>query len=116
MQFWSDFRRALCCSVVVVAGCAVAHPVSRGAATLDCSARLYTSRGPVRGDSLGDACAWRGIPFAAAPLDELRFAPPAEAPAWTEPVDGRTFRSDCEQGEGLLSGSNPDEDCLYLNV
>ena len=116
MQFWSGRMRLFASLTVLVAGCAVTGPVSREADRLDCSEQVNTSHGPVKGDELGEACAWRGIPFAAVPLGELRFAPPQDAQVWNTPVDGRRFRSDCEQGEGFLSGSKPDEDCLYLNV
>ena len=92
----------------------VVHPSET--ASRDCLAVVQTTRGPVRGDALGQACAWRGIAFAQPPVGDLRFAPPHTPEPWDTAIDGKLYRSDCEQGEGFLAGRDPDEDCLYLNV
>ncbi|MFI1831751.1 carboxylesterase family protein [Streptomyces olivaceoviridis] len=43
-----------------------------------------TDRGKVRGIAEGEAVSFRGIPYAASPVAELRFAPPREHPGWTD--------------------------------
>lgn len=75
---------------------------------------IQTSHGPVRGERSGEAWAYRGIPFAAPPVDELRWQSPQPPAPWTEVRDARAFPPPCPQTErGEVMGS---EDCLYLNV
>lgn len=61
-----------------------------------------------------------GIPYAQAPVGNLRWkAPQAPAP-WTEPRDTKSFGSDCMQlidpNDTSPLRTTPSEDCLYLNV
>ncbi|MER6129638.1 carboxylesterase family protein [Streptomyces sp. NPDC001795] len=46
-----------------------------------------TDRGKVRGVAEGEAISFRGIPYAASPVGELRFAPPQPHPGWTDVRD-----------------------------
>ncbi|MEV7817584.1 carboxylesterase family protein [Streptomyces flaveolus] len=46
-----------------------------------------TDRGKVRGMVEDEAVSFRGIPYAASPVGELRFAPPRPHPGWTEVRD-----------------------------
>ncbi|MEV7955224.1 carboxylesterase family protein [Streptomyces sp. NPDC088141] len=46
-----------------------------------------TYRGKVRGIVEGEAVSFRGIPYAASPVGELRFAPPQPHPGWTDVRD-----------------------------
>lgn len=60
---------------------------------------------------------YKGIPYAEAPVGELRFAPPVEKEAWTEVLDCTEYRSCAIQAEGSSTvGVTPSEDCLYLNI
>ncbi|XP_022787319.1 cholinesterase 1-like [Stylophora pistillata] len=70
-----------------------------------------------------------GIPYAAPPIDKLRFAPPQPHPGWKGVRQATQFRSICMQmiqhynvsirqaWEGFAEAEeNISEDCLYLNI
>ena len=57
-----------------------------------------------------------GIPYAAPPVSNLRFAAPASADGWDGERDASTYGSACPQVSGLDSDRTIDEDCLYVNV
>ncbi len=58
---------------------------------------------------------WLGIPFAQAPVDELRWRAPQPEQSWEDVRNATTFSDACPQFDsgGAVIGS---EDCLYLNV
>lgn len=63
--------------------------------------------------------AFKGIPFAAAPVGDLRWREPRPAAGWTGVRDAAKFGPACMQPETPLFGiprSAMSEDCLYLNV
>jgi carboxylesterase 2 len=74
-----------------------------------------TDSGPVQGFQLysrgSTINAWRGIPYATAPIGDLRWEPSVNPESWVEPLDCTGFGSQCVQPDG-----NGDEDCLFLNV
>jgi len=74
-----------------------------------------TDLGAVRGSVEGTSLVFRGIPFAAPPVDDLRWRAPAPAAAWTGIRDALAFGLPCVQVDeaGVVIGS---EDCLTLNV
>ena len=92
-----------------------------GCAGLVSEARLdqpvATEGGLVAGTG-GDIRAFRGIPYAAAPVGPLRWKPPQAAPAWAGVRDGSRFGPDCMQPNEYpeLRGSGMSEDCLSVNV
>jgi para-nitrobenzyl esterase len=63
---------------------------------------------------------YRGIPFAAPPLGDLRWRPPQPVAKWDGVKQAAKFGPRCIQGMGNPSGANSgpgtSEDCLYLNV
>ncbi len=76
-----------------------------------------TAEGPVRGVRLESGTrVWKGIPFAAAPIGDLRFRPPAPVTPWTEPRDATRFGPGCIQLDYERHRPIGSEDCLYLNV
>lgn len=83
-----------------------------------------TTTGPVIGSSdADDTVSWLGIPFAAAPIGELRWRAPQTVEPWTEARETTAFRDPCVQLSGPLDGLPDDsgkvvgsEDCLYLNI
>jgi para-nitrobenzyl esterase len=83
-----------------------------------------TLAGPVVGSSDADnTIAWLGIPFAKAPVGDLRWRAPQPPEPWEAPRETIAFRDPCVQLSGPLDGLPDDsgavvgsEDCLYLNV
>jgi len=71
---------------------------------------VQTDKGPVCGIVVNGINSWQGIPFAAPPLGNLRWAPPQPAAAWSDTLQATAYKGPCMQS----SGGN--EDCLYLNV
>jgi para-nitrobenzyl esterase len=63
---------------------------------------------------------FRGIPFAAPPVGDLRWKPPQPAPSWSGVRKAVEFGPRCMQGaiykDMVFRDSGPSEDCLYLNV
>jgi len=81
---------------------------------------VSTSHGPVRGVTDEGVSAFKGLPYAAPPVGDLRWRPPLPAAAWTEVRNATTYGAICIQppangdpGVGPLPMS---EDCLTLNV
>ncbi|NEB03494.1 carboxylesterase family protein [Streptomyces sp. SID13726] len=96
---------------------------------------VATTAGKVRGVEIDDGIlTWRGIPYAAAPVGDLRLRPPRPAQPWSGTRDGTQFGPPAVQaplgftGDGLnvlgegLGGQphdplpEPSEDCLFVNV
>ena len=80
---------------------------------------VQLAMGNLQGVLEGNMLTFKGIPYAAPPVDELRWRPPQAAKTWTGTRDASKFGSACPQpyikglNDGLASGS---EDCLNLNV
>jgi len=87
-------------------------------------ARAQVIDGTLVGVDYGDYAAFKGVPYAAPPVGDLRWAPPAEPAPWGDERDASDFGSVCPQAplppEALraLGGSDrpQSEDCLTLNV
>lgn len=80
---------------------------------------VRTELGVVRGQSVSGTWAYRGIPFAAPPVGDLRFMPPQPAACWSGVRDASAFGAECFQRQFLADGGTLDEgseDCLTLNV
>ena len=66
--------------------------------------------------------AWRGIPFAAPPVGDLRWRPPADPEPWDGVRQAQDYGPPCLQGtssslgSGLIDIEGGSEDCLTLNV
>lgn len=78
--------------------------------------------GPVCGEVSDGVAIWRGIPYAAAPVGRLRFAPPEPARPWAEPRDATRNGPIAPQlpsrvYDALGAFDLPqDEDCLSLTI
>ena len=80
---------------------------------------VETAYGKVRGAEIADGVlSWRGIPFAAPPVGELRLRPPAPPRAWSGVRDALAYGDRAPQPEPFPEPGAPPmaEDCLYLNV
>jgi para-nitrobenzyl esterase len=79
-------------------------------------ALVQTESGIVRGIVGQDYRSFQGVPYAAAPVGDLRWRPPQPAVPWGAARDASEPGTPCPQIDprgGALLGS---EDCLYLNV
>ncbi|MCR6657714.1 MAG: carboxylesterase family protein [Opitutus sp.] len=77
------------------------------------SAPVATEYGLVQGVAENDLTVFKGIPFAAPPVGELRWRAPQPAAKWTGVRAADKFGPDPYQGDGQGGVS---EDCLYLNI
>ncbi|CAH1268538.1 CES2 [Branchiostoma lanceolatum] len=103
------------------------------------AAVVSTTHGDVRGSEfltasvVGNAVfdrvfTFKGIPYAAPPVGDLRWRPPQDPGSWTGIRDVTEFGSRCPQDEfplphpiydevlGSRSNTSSSEDCLFLNV
>jgi para-nitrobenzyl esterase len=81
-------------------------------------AAVPTQSGAVRGVQDGRFEAFLGLPYAAPPVRELRFAPPAAPAAWEGVRDADRQSPACLQFEptGVREEQAVSEDCLYLDL
>ncbi len=81
--------------------------------------RVDTQQGPVEGLQTGAVSEFRGIPYAAPPVGDLRWRPPVPAQPRTGVRQATQFVPACAQVTtlGAFAGpANDNEDCLTLNV
>ncbi len=83
---------------------------------------VQTNSGPVRGARENGLAVFKGIPYAAPPVGDLRWMPPQPPQPWTETRDALEFGNIAPQEKSplvppaLLIDQPESEDCLYLNV
>lgn len=75
---------------------------------------VMTECGLVQGTSEYGLAVYRGIPFAAPPIGDLRWRAPLPAAKWDGVRPATKFAPTAIQGSG--NGPGMSEDCLYLNV
>lgn len=81
-----------------------------------------TASGPVAGELQDGVRTFKGLPYAAPPVGQGRWRPPAPAARWTQVRDARRFGAACPQpparpGSIYAAGhAAVSEDCLFLNV
>jgi len=107
-----------CASLVLIPATASAQALrkaSTAAVTLSPDAVVTVTGGQVRGvvsDKNPEVIAFKGLPFAAPPVGDLRWRPPAPVKSWQGVRQAATSGAACPQ-----RGPAPQsEDCLYLNV
>jgi para-nitrobenzyl esterase len=74
--------------------------------------------GQLKGYAANGISTFLGIPFAAPPVGDLRWKPPAPPAKWTGVRDAGSFGPSCVQTStfGVFALPSRSEDCLYLNV
>lgn len=84
---------------------------------------IDTTTGPVQGETKRGGRRWKGIPYAAPPVGDLRFALPRPVAPWSEPFQATGRFPICPQNSGGLeaaagggSAESSEADCLTLNV
>jgi len=91
-----------------------------GSARAQDPAAVTISSGAIAGIVEGDVVAFRGIPYAAPPIGDLRWRAPQAVTAWAGVRAAREPGHDCMQipFDDPVSplGTTPSEDCLVLNV
>jgi para-nitrobenzyl esterase len=75
---------------------------------------VKTEGGLVQGLSEDGLTVYKGIPFAAPPVGDLRWRAPQPAPKWDGVKEATKFAPGPIQGGNPPSGKS--EDCLYLNI
>ena len=76
--------------------------------------------GLLQGSTQDGVTSFKGVPFAAPPVGNLRWRAPQQIASWTGVRQATKFASDCMQlpfpSDAAPLGTPPAEDCLYLNV
>jgi para-nitrobenzyl esterase len=84
------------------------------------SGEVKIDTGRLKGVTQEGVVAFKGIPFAAPPVGDLRWRPPQPAKPWTGVRPASEYGPDCMQkpfpGDAAPLGVTPAEDCLYANV
>jgi para-nitrobenzyl esterase len=109
-------RAAACVAAMLVLWAGGAGS-SAAQTALDPAAPVMVTGGAIRGAvSAGNAdiVAFKGIPFAAPPVGELRWRPPEPVIGWDGVRDASESGAICVQNGG--QSVTQDEDCLFLNV
>ena len=83
---------------------------------------VKTNAGKAHGKAINDGKvhAWLGLPYAAAPVGDLRWKAPQPAARFSGERDATKYASHCAQNhvfdDMVFQDSGASEDCLYLNV
>jgi para-nitrobenzyl esterase len=81
---------------------------------------VATAAGQVQGRTNDGVTSFKGIPYAAAPVGDLRWRAPQPVTPWTDVRLVETYGQDCVQNrfafDSAPSEQTMSEDCLYLNL
>src|SRR4029079_8455615 len=86
------------------------------------SLTVKTEQGKVRGKTINDGKvkAFLGLPYAAAPVGDLRWRAPQPAATWKGERDATKYGAHCAQNQVfsdmVFQDGESSEDCLFLNV
>jgi para-nitrobenzyl esterase len=100
-------------NIILLAG--VVFPLA--AATVD---EVRVESGALKGAIAGGVVAFKGVPYAAPPTGPNRWRAPQPVAPWKGVRSAAAYASDCMQlpfpSDAAPLGTQPAEDCLYLNV
>ncbi len=104
--------------------CSLAGLAAMGVATAQqTNTVVRVDSGQLQGVVDDGVASYKGVPFAAPPVGDLRWRPPQPVAPWKDVRPAAEFGSDCMQGRfgpppaaGAPVPPPPSEDCLYLNV
>lgn len=102
-----------CAYTLVIAGMIA---LNTGSAQAQTGPTVQTADGPVRGLATVDGRQFLGIPYAAPPVGNARWRPPAPPASWHNPRNATQVASSCPQPATPFGLASQNEDCLYLNV
>jgi para-nitrobenzyl esterase len=105
--------RVLQSTGAALAGAAAALAIGLGAAR---AGVVHTTQGDVSGVAAGPVESFKGIPFAAPPVGDLRWRAPEPGPSWAGVRAAAAFGPPCLQPSRIPSGVAASEDCLTLNL
>ena len=80
---------------------------------------VVTESGALQGEAAGPLTVYRGVPFAAPPVGDLRWREPQPVRPWKGVRAATTFAPACMQTGVSMAGETPpqiSENCLYLNI
>jgi para-nitrobenzyl esterase len=98
-------------ALTILAACAALSPRAAAAAP-----PVTIDGGLVQGVADDALAVYKGIPFAAPPVGDLRWKAPQPVPRWSGVRDADKYAPACVQSMGGPPPSGTSEDCLYLNV
>ena len=104
--------------------CSLAGLAAAGIATAQQTTTVVrVDSGQLQGAVEDGVVSYKGVPFAAPPVGDLRWRPPQPVASWKDVRQAAEFGADCMQGRfgpppapGAPAVRMPAEDCLYLNV
>ncbi len=108
--------KAVCAMAIFGLAMGVSTPVHADSLT------VKTEQGKVHGKTINDGKvkAFLGLPYAAAPVGDLRWKAPEPAAKWKGERDATRFGAHCAQGrvfeDMIFQDGQGSEDCLFLNV
>jgi para-nitrobenzyl esterase len=105
------------CSRFILTSALVAASLTRATFAQD---TISIQTGKVKGVAADGLVAFKGIPYAAPPVGDLRWRAPQPAAKWKGVRSAADYAHDCMQlpfpSDAAPLGTPPAEDCLYLNV
>ena len=105
--------------VLIVAAAAVLA-LTRPTTAAGPSDQVRVDAGALKGATDDGVLSFKGIPYAAPPVGNLRWKPPQPVTPWTGVRPATAYGSDCMQlpfpGDAAPLGTPPAEDCLVVNV
>src|SRR5689334_2018196 len=107
-------RRAVVALLLVAASLVPFGPGSPAAAAG--SPLVRVDAGLLQGAQSAGIRSFLGVPYAAPPVGDLRWRPPAPAARWSGVRSATAFAPHCAQSASPFGAATTNEDCLYLNV